>query len=269
MSELAFPAGALRHRSKPAAVVQNAITMSGRCIRLTSRALDAIITSVMMPVMLMLVFVYLFGGAIKNSTGGDYVNYVIPGVLMLCAGWGSAATAVNVNLDMNGGIVDRLRSMDVGGTAVLCGHVVASVARNVVSTLIVFGVALLIGFRADADVVRWIAAAGVLLMYMLAASWLAAVFGLLVKTAEAAGGFSFLMMFVPYVSSAFVPVSTLPSWLRGVAKHQPVTPIIECLRRLLNDQPLGDNAWLAVAWCAGILLVSVVLADRTFRRRVA
>ncbi|WUM81613.1 ABC transporter permease [Streptomyces sp. NBC_00328] len=243
--------------------------MSGRCIRLTSRALDAIITSVMMPVMLMLVFVYLFGGAIKNTTGGDYVNYVVPGVLLLCAGWGGAATAVNVNIDMNGGIVDRLRSMDVGGTAVLGGHVVASVARNVVSTLIVFGVALLIGFRADADAVGWIEAVGVLLMFMLAVSWLASVFGLLVKTAEAAGGFSFIMMFVPYVSSAFVPVSTLPSWLRGVAEHQPVTPVIECLRRLLNDQPLGNNGWLALAWCAGILLVSAVLADRLFRKRVA
>ncbi|BFO16807.1 multidrug efflux ABC transporter permease LieB [Streptomyces sp. KM77-8] len=251
------------------AAVQDAITMSGRCIRLTSRALDAIITSVMMPVMLMLVFVYLFGGAIKSSTGGDYVRYVVPGVLLLCAGWGGAATAVNVNMDMNGGIVDRLRSMDVGGTAVLAGHVVASVARNIVSTLIVFGVALLIGFRSDADVMGWLGAVGVLLMFMLAVSWLASVFGLLVQSAEAAGGFSFIMMFVPYVSSAFVPVSTLPSWLRGVAEHQPVTPVIESLRALLNDQPLGNSGWLALTWCAGILVVSAVLADVLFRKRVA
>jgi len=151
--------------------------MAGRCLRLTRRNLEVLLTSLMLPVMLMLLFVYLFGGAIQ--TGTRYVTYVVPGVLLLCAGYGASLTAVSVSHDMAGGIIDRFRSMDVAGAAVLAGHVAASVARNAASTVLVFGVAFLIGFRPSAGPLDWLAAAGFLLLFILAVSWLSAAIGLL------------------------------------------------------------------------------------------
>jgi ABC-2 type transport system permease protein len=240
-------------------------TMAARCIRLSSRNVDALVTSLMLPIMLMLMFVYLFGGAI--DTGGEYVTYVVPGVILLCAGFGSATTAVTVSQDMTGGIVDRFRSMDVGGAAILAGHVAASALRNAASTVLVFGVAFAIGFRPHAAPLDWLAAIGILLAFVLAVSWLAAAIGLIAKSPEAANGFTFVIMFLPYASSAFVPVDTMPSWLQGFAQHQPVTPVIESLRGLLLGTPVGSNPWTALAWCAGILAVSVAVAGVLFRRR--
>ncbi|MFE2626695.1 ABC transporter permease [Streptomyces sp. NPDC001651] len=241
------------------------LTMIGRCTRLTRRDVDALIMSLMLPIMMMVLFVYLFGGAIQ--TGGDYVTYVAPGVLLLCTVWGAAQTGVGVANDMSTGIVDRFRSMDVGGAAMLGGHVMASIIKNVTSTFVVIGVALLIGFRPKADALQWLAAAGVLVAFILAMSWLAAVVGLLTKSTDAAASFAFVMMFLPYVSSAFVPIKTLPSWLQGVAEHQPSTAIIESVRGFLLDRPVGDHAWIGLAWSGGILLVSVVLAGVFFQRR--
>ena len=244
-----------------------ALTMAARSIRLSRRTVDALITSLMLPVMLMLMFVYLFGGAIE--TGGDYVTYVVPGVILLCAGFGSATTAVGVSQDMTGGIIDRFRSMDVGGAALLAGHVAASVLRNVASTVLVLGVAVAIGFRPHAGALDWLAVAGVLLAFVLAVSWLAAVIGLVARSPEAANGFTFVVMFLPYASSAFVPVDTMPAAIQGFAQHQPVTPVIETLRGLLLGTPVGSNPWTALAWCAGILAVSVAASGVLFRRRTA
>jgi ABC-2 type transport system permease protein len=258
MSDLAMP-------SRPRLLLSGSLTMAGRALRLTRRQVDALLMSLMLPIMLMLVFVYLFGGAIE--TGTRYVTYVVPGVLLLCAGFGSATTAVSVSGDLNGGIVDRFRSLDVSGIAVLSGHVVASAVRNLASTALVFGVAFAIGFRPHADAVAWAGALGMLLVFVLAISWLSAAFGVLAKTPEAAGGMTFFMMFVPYASSAFVPIDTMPSWLHGFARHQPVTPVIETLRGLLLDRPVGDAPAQALAWCGGILVVSIALAAVFFRRR--
>jgi ABC-2 type transport system permease protein len=247
--------------------MSDSLTMAGRSLRLTMRTPDALLTSLLLPIMLMLLFVYLFGGAIQ--TGTEYVTYVVPGVLLLCAGFGASMTAVSVSQDMTGGIVDRFRSLDVAGTAVLAGHVAASVARNLASTVLVLGVAFLIGFRPSAEPLDWLAAAGVLLAFMLAISWLSAAIGLLARSPEAAGGFTFFMAFLPYPSSAFVPIDTMPSWLHGFANNQPVTPVIETLRGLLLDTPVGTSPWLALAWCGGILVASVALAGVLFRRRTA
>jgi ABC-2 type transport system permease protein len=247
--------------------MSDSLTMVGRSLRLTIRTPDALLTSLLLPVMLMLLFVYLFGGAIQ--TGTEYVTYVVPGVLLLCAGFGASLTAVSVSHDMTGGIVDRFRSLDVAGAAVLAGHVAASMARNLASTVLVFGVAFLIGFRPTAGPLDWLAAGGVLLAFMLAISWLSAAIGLLARSPEAAGGFTFLMAFVPYPSSAFVPIETMPSWLHGFAEHQPVTPVIETLRGLLLGTPVGTSAWLALAWCGAILVASVALTGVLFRRRTS
>ena len=247
--------------------MSDALTMTVRCVRLTRRQLDALLTSLLLPVLLMLLFVGLFGGAIH--TGTRYVTYVVPGVLLLCAGYGASLTAVSVSQDMTGGIVDRFRSMDIRGSAILTGHIAASVARNAASTVLVFGVACLIGFRPHAGLPGWLAAAGVLLMFILAVSWLAAAFGLAVKTPEAANGFMFAVAFLPYASSAFVPVATMPSWIRGFASHQPVTPATETIRGLLLGTPVGTRPWLALAWCGGLLAVAVTVSGWLFRRRTA
>jgi ABC-2 type transport system permease protein len=241
--------------------------MAARNVRLSSRQIDAIITSLALPVMLMLMFVYLFGGAI--DVGTKYVTYVVPGVILLCAGFGSASTAVSVSQDMGGGIIDRFRSLDVRPAAILGGHVAASVLRVAASTLLVFLVALAIGFRPHAGPLDFVAAAGILLAFVLAVSWLAAMVGLLVDSPEAANGFTFVFVFIPYASSAFVPVSTMPSWLHGFAGHQPVTPVIESLRGLLLGTPVGHNPWIALAWCGAILAVSIVASGWLSRRQIA
>jgi ABC-2 type transport system permease protein len=247
--------------------MSDALTMTARCFRLTRRQLDALLTSLLLPVLLMLLFVCLFGGAIH--TGTKYVTYVVPGVLLLCAGYGASLTAVSVCQDLTGGIVDRFRSMDIRGTAILAGHIAASVARNTASTILVFGVACLIGFRPHAGLPGWLAAGGVLLLFILAMSWLAAAFGMAVKTPEAANGFMFVVAFLPYASSAFVPVSTMPSWLRGFASHQPVTPATETIRGLLLGTPVGTSPWLALGWCGGILALAIAASGWLFRRRTA
>lgn len=242
-----------------------ALVMTGRSLRISRRNIDALITALALPVMLLLIFVYFFGGAI--NTGTQYVTYVVPGVLLLCAGFGSANTAQAVVEDLKSGIIDRFRSLDIGGAAILTGHVLASAARNMVATALVFALAFAIGFRPSASFGAWCAAIGVLLAFILALSWLSAAVGLLAKSPEAAGGFTFFVSFLPYPSSAFVPTESMPGWLQGFADHQPVTKVIESLRGLLLGQPVGSTPWAALAWCAGILAVSVGVSGVLFRRR--
>ncbi|MFB7178159.1 ABC transporter permease [Streptomyces sp. NPDC056257] len=247
------------------AVPVSALALAGRSLRISSRRPDALIAALMLPVMLMLIFVYFFGGAI--DTGTTYVTYVVPGAMLLCAGFGAASTAVSVAEDMTNGVIDRFRSLDIGGIPILAGHVAASVLRNLISTTLVLAVALAIGFRPQAGPAAFLAAAGLLLAYITAISWLAAALGLLAKSPEAAGGFTFLMMFLPYPSSAFVPIDTMPGWLHGFADHQPLTPVIESLRALLLAQPAGDAPWVALTWCAGITAAAVALSAVLFRSR--
>jgi ABC-2 type transport system permease protein len=247
--------------------MSDTVTMVGRAIRLNRRQLDAVLTSIMLPVMLMLLFVYLFGGAI--NTGTKYVTYVVPGVILLCAGFGAASTAVSVCQDLKGGIVDRFRSMDIGGTAILGGQIVASLARNLLSTGLVIGIALLIGFRPHADAAHWLGATGVLLLFVLAISGLAAAVGVVAGSVEAANGFTFIAMFLPYPSSAFVPIATMPGWMHGFARNQPCTPVIETIRGMLLGTPMGNAPWLALAWCTGLIAVATVLCGVLYRRRTS
>jgi ABC-2 type transport system permease protein len=241
--------------------------MVGRSVKHTVRNLESLLMSVILPVVLMLMFVYVFGGAIDPT--GHYANYVVPGIILLCTGYGAASTAVDVAQDMAEGVVDRFRSMPILSSAVLTGHVVASLARNTLATVLVIGVAYLTGFRPDAGPLEWLAVVGVLLLWVLALSWVAVCFGLLARTVEGANGFTFLALFLPYLSSAFVPVATMKAGLRAVAAHQPVTPITETLRGLLLGSPIGSYGWQAVAWCGGLLVVSYAAAAVLFRRRTA
>ncbi|MET8428671.1 ABC transporter permease [Nocardia sp. NPDC004860] len=247
--------------------VQDSAAMVGRNLRHTLRSPDTMIMTIAVPVTILLMFVYVFGGAM--NVGGSYIDYVVPGILLLCAGFGSGATAVAVATDLHSGIVDRFRAMAVSRGAVLAGHVLESVLRNLLTTGVVVLVAVALGFRPTADPLRWLAVAGMLACFVLALSWAAAALGLLASNPEAANGFMFIFMFLPYVSSAFVPTHTLPSWLRGFAQHQPVTSIAETVRGLLMDTPVGDSAPTALAWCAGIALIGYLGAGVLFRRRRA
>jgi ABC-2 type transport system permease protein len=239
--------------------------MIARAFRLSLRNVDGMMTALVLPVLLMLMFVYLFGGAI--STGTRYVDYVVPGVLLVCVGFGAGTTAISVAHDLGGGIIDRFRSMDVRGEALINGHVIASVARNLLSAAVVVAVAFAIGFRPHADVAGWLGAAGILALYVLALSWLAAAIGIVARSPEAAQGIAFLVSFLPYVSSAFVPIRTMPTALQTVANNQPATAVIDSMRALLNGGHVGADAWHAIVWSVGIIAVSVALSGVLFRRR--
>jgi ABC-2 type transport system permease protein len=245
--------------------VGETLTMIGRSIRLARRNADTLVMAILLPLMMMALFVYVFGGAI--ATGTQYINYVVPGIILLCTGYGAASTAMSVADDMTSGMIDRLRSLPIRSFTVLTGHVTASVARNTVSTTIVFAAAVAMGFRPNATVVDWLLTAGLLLLYVLAMSWFAAGLGVIAKSVESASVLSFFMLFLPYLSSAFVPTNTMPSFLRGVSEHQPITPIIETTRGLLTGTPIGDSGWLALTWSAGLLVVSFAFATWLFRRR--
>jgi ABC-2 type transport system permease protein len=245
--------------------LNDSLTLIGRSVRHGVRSVDALITSVALPVMLLLLFVYVFGGAIQTDT--RYIDYVVPGIILLCAGFGSAATSVRVCADMTSGAIDRFRSLPISSSAVLTGHVVAGILRNVVSTVLVLGLALALGFHPHGSALDWLAVLGVLLLFMSAISWLAAAFGMLARNAEAAGAFSFIVMFLPYVSSAFVPTGTMPAGLRAVAAHQPLTPIVETLRGLMMGGP--TQALSAIAWCTGGIVLGIAAAVWLFRRRTA
>jgi ABC-2 type transport system permease protein len=229
------------------------------------RQIDGFIVSLALPIMLMLTFVYLFGGAIH--TGGAYVDYVVPGVLMVCLGFGTGNTAVAVAQDLSTAVIDRFRSMDVPSAALIGGHVATSVVRSLLSSALVLGLAFAIGFRSPAGPLSWLAALGVLSLFVVALSWLAAAAGVLTRSVQAASGITFFLSFLAYPSSAVVPISTMPSWLQGFARVQPMTPVIDTLRALLDGMPVGSAAWPAVAWSCGIVAASVVLATLLFRAR--
>jgi ABC-2 type transport system permease protein len=249
------------------AALSDAVTMIDRSVRLMRRNVDTLFVSVLLPLLMMMLFVYVFGGAI--STGTEYINYVVPGILLLTTGYGASNTAMAVADDMNSGMIDRLRSLPIRSFAVLTGHVTASVARNAVSTTIVILASLAMGFRPVAGPVDWLAAIGLLLLYVLALSWLAAGLGVIAKSVESASALSFFMLFLPYLSSAFVQPETMPSWLRPISEHQPITPVIETVRGFLIGTPMGNNGWIALAWCTGLLLFSVTLATALYRRRTS
>lgn len=247
------------------AAVSDTATMIDRSIRLTRRNVDTLFVSILLPLLMMALFVYVFGGAI--STGTEYINYVVPGILLLTTGYGASNTAMAVADDMTTGMIDRLRSLPIRSFAVLTGHVTASVARNAISTAIVLLASLAMGFRPNAGPLDWLGAIGLLLLYVVALSWLAAALGVIAKSVESASTLSFFMLFVPYLSSAFVQVETMPAFLRPISEHQPITPVIETVRSLLTGTNLNDTGWVALAWCTGLFLFSFTLATVLFRRR--
>jgi ABC-2 type transport system permease protein len=242
--------------------------LTGRSLSHILRSPDTIITTALTPIAMMLMFVYVFGGAIETGTG-SYVNYLLPGILLITIASGIAYTAYRLFLDMQGGIFERFQSMPIARSSVLWGHVLTSLLANLVSVTIVVLVALLMGFRSGAGVLAWLGVAGILVLFTLALTWLAVIAGLSAKTVDGASAFSYPLIFLPFVSSAFVPTETMPGPVRWFAENQPVTSIVNTIRDLLAQQPVGTDIWVALGWCVGILAIAYGFAMSTYRRKIA
>lgn len=243
-------------------------TMTKRNIWKSLRNPDRIIENLIAPVLTMLIFIFVLGGAIGGATEMNYVNYVVPGVLILCIGQSSTSTAIGISSDIKKGIVDRFRSMPIAASAVLNGHVIESVIRTMLSVVIVFLIALLVGFRPEATVTAWLLAIAMLLLFTITITWISIVYGLFVKGPEGAGSLTMFVMLFTYLSSGFIPTQTLPYALRIFAENQPMTPIIETIRRLLLSQPLEHYLPIAVAWCVGLLVIAYILAMKLYKNKV-
>jgi ABC-2 type transport system permease protein len=232
------------------------------------RSPDTIITTAITPIVMLLMFVYVFGGAIDTG-GAKYVNYLLPGILLITVASGVAYTALRLYTDTASGIFERFQSMPIARSAVLWGHVITSVIANLVSLVLVVLVAVAIGFRSGAGVVAWLAVLGIMVLFTLALTWLAVSAGLVAKSPDGVGAFVYPLLFLPFVSSAFVPTGGMPGAVRWFAEHQPVTSIVNTLRNLYADRPLGNDLWTALAWCAGLLVVAYALGVRTYHRKLA
>jgi ABC-2 type transport system permease protein len=249
-------------------VLGDTTVLLGRSLKHITRSVDTIITTAIMPIAMMLMFVYVFGGAI--DTGPDsYVDYMLPGILLITVASGIAYTALRLFTDLKSGIFERFHSMPIARSAVLWAHVLTSLVANLISLVIVVGVALLMGFRSTAGISAWLAVTGILLLFTLALTWIAVLAGLTAKTAEGGGAFSYPLIFLPFLSSAFVPTGTMPGPVRWFAEHQPVTSIVNTIRALFTEQPAGTDIWTALAWCAGILVAAFVFATAAYRRKIS
>ncbi|MGL5810644.1 MAG: ABC transporter permease [Nocardioides sp.] len=250
-------------------VVGDTLALTGRSLRHVARSPDTIVTTALMPIAFLLLFVYVFGGAIENDTGTDsYVTYLLPGILLMTIASGVAYTALRLFLDVQGGIFDRFASMPIARPAVLWAHVLTSMIANLVALVVVVGVASLMGFRSGAGLLAWLAVAGVLALFTLALTWLAVIPGLTAKSIDGASGFAYPLLFLPFLSSAFVPTDTMPGPVRVFAEHQPVTSIVDAIRALYAQEPVGNDIWIALGWCAGVLAVAYLAAIAGYRRRI-
>ncbi|MCI1882193.1 MAG: ABC transporter permease [Sporolactobacillus sp.] len=243
---------------------KDTFVLSHRVMKHNYRSPDTLITVVGMPVMMLLLFVYVFGGAIE-AKGQSYVNFVVPGIILFAMASGSAYTALRINVDKTSGIFDRFRSMPIARSAILSGHVFASVFFMAIATVIVVLISLLCGFRPSAGPLQWLGAIGLLTLFAFAMTWLSVPFGLTAGNAEGAGAFSYLLLMLLFISSAFVPTDSMPTAVRLFAEHQPMTPIIQAVRDLLLDRPVGNDGWWAADWCVAIILAAYLAALRAVR----
>jgi ABC-2 type transport system permease protein len=211
---------------------------------------------------------YFFGGAIDTGRT-SYVNYMLPGILLITIASGISYTAYRLFVDMKSGIFERFQSMPIARSGVLWAHVFTSRVANLISLVIVVGVALLIGFRSGAGVPAWLAVTGILFLFTLALTWIAVIPGLSAASVGGAGVFAYPLIFLPFISSAFVPTRTMPGPVRAFAENQPVTSIVDTIRRLFAQQPVGGDIWTALAWCVGILVAAYVFAMAAYRRKIA
>ena len=251
----------------PVALADTA-ALTGRSLRHITRSLDTIITTTIMPIAFLLLFVFVFGGAIDIGTG-EYVDYLLPGILIITIASGVSYTAYRLFMDIKGGIVERFQSMPIARSAVLWAHVLTSLVALAISLAVVIATAFAIGFRPHAGLGEWLGVIGILTVFALAMTWLAVIPGLLASTPDGAGAFAYPLIFLPFISSAFVPTESMPGPLRVFAENQPVTSIVDALRNLLAGQPVGSDIWVALAWCVGILAIAYAVATAAYRRKLS
>jgi ABC-2 type transport system permease protein len=247
--------------------VGDTVALTGRSLRHVVRSPDTIITTAIVPIVFMLLFVYVFGGAIRAGSA-KYVNYLLPGILLITVASGISYTAYRLFMDVQGGIVERFRSLPIARSSLLWAHVLTSLIGNLTSLVVVVLVALLMGFRSGADVFAWLAVTGILMLFTLALTWLAVIPGLTAKSVDGAGAFAYPLVFLPFISSAFVPTDTMPGPVRAFAENQPVTSIANTIRDLFAGQQTGGDIWVALAWCVGLLIGACALGTASYRRKI-
>ncbi|MDP9792390.1 ABC-2 type transport system permease protein [Catenuloplanes nepalensis] len=248
-------------------VLGDTSVMIGRSMRHVTRSMDTIITVTIMPIAFLLLFRYVFGGAIQAGTD-NYVNYLMPGILLIAIASGISYTGFRLFTDMRSGIFERFHSMPIARSSALWGHVLTSLVSNAISVAVIVLAGLVIGFRSSAGVLAWLAVAGILALFTLALTWVAVIAGLAASTVDGATAFSYPIIFLPFVSSAFVPTDTMPGPVRAFAEHQPVTAIVDTIRALLARQPVSDDIWTALGWCTAVLLVAYLAATAVYRRKI-
>ncbi|ONI76656.1 ABC transporter permease [Kribbella sp. ALI-6-A] len=242
--------------------------LTGRTLRHVTRSLDTVLTTAILPIVMMLMFVYVFGGAIDTGQG-RYVDYLLPGILLITIGSGVSYTAFRLFMDLKSGIFERFQSMPIARSGVLWAHVLTSLVANLISLVVVVGVAVLMGFRSGAGVLSWLGILGMLVLFILALTWIAVIVGLSASSVDGVGVFSYPLIFLPFVSSAFVPTQTMPGPLRWFAENQPVTSIVNTIRSLFAEQPAGGDSWTALVWSAGIVVIAYGGAMVAYRRKIA
>ena len=251
-------------------VLGDTAVLTGRSLRHITRSPDTIITTVITPIAIMLLFVFVFGGAISQGSGSArYVTYLLPGILLITIASGISYTAFRLFLDLQSGIFERFQSMPIARSSVLWAHVLTSLVASLVSVVVVVGVALVMGFRSGAGPLAWLAVAAILILFTLALTWLAVIAGLSAKSVDGAGAFSYPLIFLPFISSAFVLTTTMPGPVRAFAENQPVTSIVNTIRDLYTQQPVSTDIWIALAWCLGLLGVAYALATATYHRKIS
>ncbi len=241
-------------------------TMLRRVLRHTTRNPSTLIMAIVLPGVILLLLNYGFGGAIRTS-GGRYIDYLVPGIILMGACYSASATAVAVATDSSQGIIDRFRTMAIARSAVLTGHVLGSVLRAMLGTALVVLLALAIGFRPTANPLHWLAVTGLAALMLFAIAWIATAMGLATGSASGAASLAAILQILPFLSGAFVPTDTMPGWLQAFTANQPMTHIVSALRGLLTDTPVGDHGWIAVTWCAGAAIAGYLWARTAYRRR--
>ncbi|GEK87772.1 ABC transporter permease [Microbacterium aerolatum] len=249
-------------------VLSDTRVLTGRSLRHILRSPDTIITTAITPIALLMLFVWVFGGAIDTGGDGSYIDYMLPGILLITIASGISYTAYRLFLDMQGGIFERFQSMPIARSSVLWAHVLTSAVANILSVAIVIAVAFAMGFRTGASFGAWLGVIGILLLFTLALTWLAVIAGLSAKTVDGASAFSYPLIFLPFISSAFVPTESMPGPVAWFAEHQPVTSIVNTIRALFAGHPVGDDIWVALAWLVGVLVVSYGVAVAVYRRKL-
>ncbi len=249
-------------------VLGDTVVLTGRTMRHITRSLDTIMTTVITPIGMMLMFVYVLGGAIRTGAG-SYIDYMLPGILLITIASGTAYTAFRLFTDMQSGIFERFQSMPIVRSAVLWSHVLTSILANLLSLVVVVAVALLMGFRTAAGPGAWLAVLGILVLFTLALTWVAVIPGMTAHSVDGASAFSYPLIFLPFISSAFVPTATMPGPVRWFAENQPVTPIVDTIRDLFSGRPVGDDIWGALGWTVGVLVLAFAVATAVHRRRIS